>query len=50
MTVTAHVGTTRTAAAPVEVGVKHIRWGIGLFIFGLVVRVHSASALHARLV
>ena len=37
MTANTHVGMTRTVATPVEVGVKHIRWGLGLFIFGLVI-------------
>ena len=37
MTTNTHVGMIRTVATPVEVGVKHIRWGLGLFIFGLVV-------------
>ena len=37
MTANTHVGMIRTVATPVEVGVKHIRWGLGLFIFGLVV-------------
>ena len=37
MTTSAHVSRTRTVATPVEVGVKHIRWGLGLFIFGLLV-------------
>ena len=37
MTASTHVGMIRTVATPVEVGVKHIRWGLGLFIFGLVI-------------
>jgi hypothetical protein len=37
MTVTTHVGITGTTATPAEVGAKYIRWGFGLFIFGLVI-------------
>jgi hypothetical protein len=31
-----HTTMTGTAPSPVEVGTKYIRWGLGLFIFGLV--------------
>ena len=37
MTVTTHAGMTGTLATPAEVGAKHIRWGFGLFVFGLVI-------------
>jgi hypothetical protein len=37
MTVTTHAGITGTLATPAEVGAKYIRWGLGLFIFGLVI-------------
>lgn len=36
MTATAHAGITDTLATPAEVGAKYIRWGFGLFVFGLV--------------
>jgi len=36
MTVTTHAVMTGTVATPTEVGAKHIRWGLGLFVFGLV--------------
>ena len=29
MTADTHVGTIRAVGTPVEVGVKHIRWGLG---------------------
>src|SRR5262247_121622 len=29
--------TQRTEATPVDIGTKYIRWGLGLFIFGLVI-------------
>ena len=37
MTVTTHAGMTGTLATPAEVGAKYIRWGLGLFVFGLVI-------------
>jgi hypothetical protein len=37
MMATAHVSMTGTEATPADVGAKHIRWGIGLFIFGLAI-------------
>ena len=37
MTVATHTGTTGAAATPAEVGAKFIRWGLGLFVFGLVI-------------
>jgi hypothetical protein len=37
MTVNAHVGMTDAVATPTEVGAKHIRWGLGLLVFGLVI-------------
>ena len=37
MIVDTHAGMTGTGATPVEVGAKHIRWGLWLFIFGLVI-------------
>ena len=37
MTVTTHAGITGTTATPAEVGAKYIRWGLGLFVFGLVI-------------
>ena len=37
MTANTHVGMTGAVATPAEVGAKHIRWGLGLFIFGLVI-------------
>jgi hypothetical protein len=36
MTLDTHAGLTGMAAMPVEVGAKYIRWGLGLFVFGLV--------------
>jgi hypothetical protein len=33
----AHITMDGTAATAVEVGTKYIRWGLGLFIFGLVI-------------
>ena len=36
MTATTHAGLTGTLATPAEVGAKYIRWGFGLFVFGLV--------------
>src|SRR5215475_1745033 len=32
-----HMTMTVTAATPVDVGTKYIRWGLGLFLFGLVI-------------
>src|SRR5215475_6807421 len=32
-----HMTMTVTAATPVDVGAKYIRWGLGLFLFGLVI-------------
>jgi hypothetical protein len=37
MTATTHAGMTGTIATPAEVGAKYIRWGLGLFVFGLVI-------------
>ena len=37
MTVITHAGMAGTVATPVEVGAKHIRWGLWLFVFGLVI-------------
>jgi hypothetical protein len=37
MTATTHAGMTGTLATPAEVGAKYIRWGLGLFVFGLVI-------------
>ena len=37
MTVATHTGMTGAAATPAEVGAKFIRWGLGLFVFGLVI-------------
>ena len=37
MTANTHVSMTGAAATPAEVGAKFIRWGLGLFIFGLVI-------------
>ena len=34
MTVITHAGMAGTVATPVEVGAKHIRWGLWLFVFG----------------
>jgi hypothetical protein len=39
MTLNTHAGMTGTAATPAEVGAKHIRWGLGLFVFD---QVHQA--------
>jgi hypothetical protein len=36
MTANIHVSMTGAIETPVQVGAKHIRWGLGLFIFGLV--------------
>ena len=36
MTLDTHAGLTDAAATPVEVGATYIRWGLGLFVFGLV--------------
>ena len=49
MIVDTHAGMTGTGATPVEVGAKHIRWGLWLFIFGLVID-YVVGALYARLV
>ena len=32
-----HMTMAATAATPVEVGTRYIRWGLGLFLFGLVI-------------
>ena len=32
-----HMAATGIAVTPVELGAKHIRWGLGLFVFGLVI-------------
>jgi hypothetical protein len=37
MTLDTHAGLAGTAATPAEVGAQHIRWGFGLFDFGLVI-------------
>jgi len=37
MTLDTHAGLAGTAATPAEVGAQHIRWGFGLFVFGLVI-------------
>ena len=37
MTATTHAGITDTIATPAGVGAKYIRWGLGLFVFGLVI-------------
>src|SRR5262245_55995327 len=34
---TAHMAATSTAATPIEIGAKFVRWGLGLFVFGLVI-------------
>ena len=36
MTLDTHAGLTDAAATPAEVGATYIRWGLGLFVFGLV--------------
>ena len=37
MTVNTHAGMTGTIETAAEVGAKHIRWGLGLFVFGLAI-------------
>ena len=37
MTVTTHAGMTGAVTTPAELGAKFIRWGFGLFVFGLVI-------------
>ena len=37
MTADTHAGMTGAVATPAEVGAKYIRWGLGLFVFGLVI-------------
>lgn len=37
MTATTHAGITGASATPANVGIKYIRWGFGLFVFGLVI-------------
>ena len=37
MTANIHIGITGAVETPAEVGTKYIRWGFGLFIFGLVI-------------
>lgn len=37
MTITAHAGVEGTLATPADVGIRYIRWGLGLFVFGLVI-------------
>ena len=37
MTATMHAGMTDATVTPAEIGAKHIRWGLGLFVFGLVI-------------
>ena len=37
MTATMHAGMTGATATPAELGAKFMRWGFGLFVFGLVI-------------
>ena len=37
MTATTHAGISGTLATPTDVGIRYIRWGLGLFVFGLVI-------------
>ncbi|KRB53369.1 hypothetical protein ASE04_29635 [Rhizobium sp. Root708] len=37
MTITTHSGIAGSLATPAEIGIKYVRWGFGLFVFGLVI-------------